>query len=95
MTFQIWLIDVYPRRWTQYTVNGEVYTEGHLVHIIKHHLIPANELADTEDIAHARDYLAVIVNRENAQFPERQSHINKLVSDIKSLYIIEVDSDSK
>jgi hypothetical protein len=79
-------------------VNGEVYTEDRLVHIIKHHLIPANELADTEDIAHARDYLAVIVNRENAQFPERQSHINKLVSDIKSLYkkdIIEVDSDSK
>jgi hypothetical protein len=40
----------------------------------------------------------MIVNRENAQFPERQIDIDQLVSDIKSSYkkdIIEVDSDSK
>jgi len=34
--------DVYPRRSTLYTVNGQVYTEGHLVNIIKYHLRPAN-----------------------------------------------------
>jgi len=35
--------DVYPT--SLYTVKDEVYTEGRLVNIIKHHLIPANELA--------------------------------------------------
>lgn len=63
------------------------------------HLIPAaNQIADPVDIPHARDYLVMIVNRENAQFPERQIDIDQLVSDIKSSYkkdIIEVDSDSK
>jgi len=64
------------------------------------HLIPAaNQIADPVDIPHARDYLVMIVLLERMPEPKSallwQSHIDQLVSDIKSSYkkdIIEVDT---